>query len=197
VTSSAPLDIREETSASLGDYASVSIAFEVRAILAVDVDGDGSDGFRLSRRPVDQPYVKRYDDQPDEHPTAWPRRFDVSRWGFLAAHQNGERVGGAVVALDTPSVRLLDGRRDLALLWDIRVTPPARGHGIGAALFRAAEAWSTRHGCLTLAVETQNVNVPACRFYAAQGCVLGAINRFAYPTLPDEVQLLWYKRLVR
>ena len=44
-------------------------------------------------------------------------------------------------------------------------------------------------------VETQNVNVPACRFYARQGCVLGAINRFAYPDLPDEVQLLWYKTL--
>jgi GNAT superfamily N-acetyltransferase len=195
VTSSAALDIREETSAALGEYASVSIAFEVRAILEVQVVGDGLAGFRLSPRSVERPYVKRYDDDPDEHPTAWPRRFDVSRWGFLAALRNGERVGGAVVARDTDSVRLLDGRRDLALLWDIRVAPAARGHGIGRALFRAAEAWSIRHGCRTLAVETQNVNVPACRFYVAQGCTLGAINRYAYAKLPDEVQLLWYKRL--
>ncbi|MFL5606789.1 MAG: GNAT family N-acetyltransferase [Gemmatimonadaceae bacterium] len=163
----------------------------------VDVDSDGSTGFHLSERPVHRPYVKRYDDEPDEHPTAWARRFDVSRWGFLAAYRNGERVGGAVVARDTDAVRLLDGRRDLALLWDIRVATHARGHGIGAALFRAAEEWSIPHGSSTLAVETQNVNVPACRFYAAQGCTLGAINRFAYPALPNEVQLLWYKRLVR
>jgi GNAT superfamily N-acetyltransferase len=196
VTSSVTLNVREETSAALGDYASISIAFEVRTILAVDVKGDGSNGFHLTERSIEQPYVKRYDDDREEHPTAWPRRFDVSRWGILSAYRDGERVGGAVVARDTDSVRLLDGRRDLALLWDIRVATTARGQGIGSALFRAAEAWSIRHGCSTLAVETQNVNVPACRFYAAQGCVLGAINRFAYAKLPDEVQLLWYKRLV-
>ncbi|MGZ8471829.1 MAG: hypothetical protein ACXWZ7_20745 [Gemmatirosa sp.] len=44
-------------------------------------------------------------------------------------------------------------------------------------------------------METQNVNVAACRFYAHQGCILGAVHRFAYPTLPDEAQLLWYRRL--
>jgi hypothetical protein len=27
------------------------------------------------------------------------------------------------------------------------------------------------------------------------GCALGAINRFAYPDLPDEVQLPWRKAL--
>ena len=42
-------------------------------------------------------------------------------------------------------------------------------------------------------VETQNVNVRACRFYARQGFALGAVNRDAYPDLPDEVLLLWYK----
>ena len=44
-------------------------------------------------------------------------------------------------------------------------------------------------------VETQNINVSACRFYARQGCVLSAVNRFAYPELPDEVQLIWRKDL--
>jgi hypothetical protein len=27
------------------------------------------------------------------------------------------------------------------------------------------------------------------------GCVLGAIHRHAYPDLPDETQLLWYRAL--
>jgi hypothetical protein len=43
--------------------------------------------------------------------------------------------------------------------------------------------------------ETQNNNVSACRFYAKQGCVLGGINRYAYPDHPDEAQLLWYKEI--
>jgi hypothetical protein len=44
-------------------------------------------------------------------------------------------------------------------------------------------------------VETQNVNVGACRFYVAQGCSLGSAHRYAYENHPDEVQLLWYKDL--
>lgn len=105
------------------------------------------------------------------------------------------RVGSAVVAWDTPGVDMLEGRPDLAVLWDLRVAPAWRGRGIGAALFRAAEAWSWARGARWLKVETQNVNVTACRFYARQGCVLGALHRFAYPELPNEVQLLWYKEL--
>jgi hypothetical protein len=33
------------------------------------------------------------------------------------------------------------------------------------------------------------------RFYASQGCKLGAVNRSVYAELPDEIQLLWYKDL--
>jgi hypothetical protein len=44
-------------------------------------------------------------------------------------------------------------------------------------------------------IETQNINVPACRFYAKHGFILGAVNRFAYPELPDEVELIWCKEL--
>jgi GNAT superfamily N-acetyltransferase len=39
-----------------------------------------------------------------------------------------------------------------------------RGLGIGAALFRAAERWAVARGARWLKVETQNVNVAACRF---------------------------------
>jgi hypothetical protein len=66
---------------------------------------------------------------------------------------------------------------------------------VGGRLFAAAEGWSLGRRCRWLEVETQNVNVPACRFYARQGCVLAAIDRFAYPDLPEEVQLVWRKTL--
>ena len=46
-----------------------------------------------------------------------------------------------------------------------------------------------------LIAETQNINVPACRFYAAQGCELRGIHVGAYPEHPEEVQLLWYMDL--
>jgi len=88
---------------------------------------------------------------------------------------------------------MLEGRRDLAVIWDLRVAPAARQQGIGSRLFAAAEAWIRARGCRWLKVATQNVNVPACALYAHQGCMLGGINRFAYPELPQEGQFLWYK----
>jgi hypothetical protein len=48
---------------------------------------------------------------------------------------------------------------------------------------------------MAIEVETQNINVPACRFYARMGCRLGAVDRQAYPEFPNEVQLLFYKRI--
>lgn len=62
-------------------------------------------------------------------------------------------------------------------------------------LFRAAGDWAGARGCRWLKIETQNINLPACRFYQKMGCTLGAIDRFAYPGQPDEVQLLWWKAL--
>ena len=55
--------------------------------------------------------------------------------------------------------------------------------------------WARARGCRQLKVETQNINLPACHFYAAQGCRLGAIHRHAYarhPELAGETMLLWY-----
>jgi GNAT superfamily N-acetyltransferase len=153
----------------------------------------GARGLVLRERPLEVSWTKDYDAA--ETPARWARRFDVSRWGLLGAYAEGRRVGGAVIAFDTPELELLQRRRDLAFLWDIRVAPELRGRGVGAALLAAVEVWARVRGCARLGVETQNVNVAACRFYARSGFALGAIHRFAYPGLPDEVQLLWYKDL--
>ena len=48
-----------------------------------------------------------------------------------------------------------------------------------------------------LLVETQDINVPACRLYANTGYTLLSIDRLAYPTLPDEAQLIWHVDLTR
>jgi GNAT superfamily N-acetyltransferase len=188
------VEIREESRSSLANYASVPIAFEVCERLSIDARESGLVGLRLSLERVALPYVKDYDAQTGNHPTEWAH-LDLAHWGILSAWRDGARAGGVVIAWRTANLEVLDGRTDLAFLWDIRVSPPMRGKGIGAALFRAAERWARSHGAQWLKIETQNVNVPACRFYARQGCTLGAINRFAYPNFPDEVQLMWYKRL--
>lgn len=165
-------------------------------MLRVELIAGGLGGFRLVEEKVAQPYVKDYDGQSDDNPTSWAASFDTSQWGMFLATDGDQAVGGAAVALGAP-VYPLDRfqRRDLAVLWDIRVHPAHRGQGIGSRLFEYAVDWSRRKGCGQLGLETQNVNLPACRFYARQGCELGAIHRFGYAGCPDvahEAMLLWY-----
>ena len=178
------------------EYASIPIAFEVSRVFDIADPHDGVGEFVLTERIVEVPYVKDYDAIDGGHPVQWAMRFDMSNWGLFAARKEGRLVGGAVVAFNTSGLNMLEGRGDLAVLWDIRVASKARGRGVGSALFRAAEDWARARGCKQLTIETQNINVPACRFYARQGCVLVAVNRLAYPELPGETQLLWCRDLI-
>ena len=189
------MEIREESLSFLEEYARIPIAFEVNRILDLSLRNGGIGGFELLERSVTPSFVKDYDALPGNLPTDWSRRFDLSSWGLLSARLEGECAGVVAVAFKTPGLLMLEDRSDLAVVWDLRVSPHARRQGLGAALFAEAGQWAERRGCCRLKVETQNTNVPACRFYASRGCTLGAIHRFAYPEQPEEVQLLWYKNL--
>ena len=86
--------------------------------------------------------------------------------------------------------------KDLAGLWDIRVSPEYRGRGVGRALFDRVETCARNRGCTQLKIETQNINVAACRFYARMGATLGKVHLYAYRAEGlDEVELTWYKDL--
>ena len=190
------LELSEAPIDNVTELGQIPIAFTVERIYDVST-GSGGERFILSERPIDVPYVKDYDRLDGEGPLQWASRFDMSEWGFLQVQSSAKLVGGAVVALRTPDVNLLEGRADLAMLWDIRVVPEMRRQGVGAMLFRAAEDWARARHCVELKVETQNINVPACRFYAQQRCTLKSVRFDAYPDLPNEIQLLWHKALLR
>src|SRR5580765_4005289 len=187
------IDVAEEPMTALAEYALLPIAFRVDHVLDVTARADG--GFALSTRRLEDPHVKNYDAIDGEGPLRWTHRFDVSNWALFTARVVGRLVGGATIAFNTPGLTMLEGRRDLSVLWDIRVAPNARGQGIGSALFERVEAWALAQSCRQLKVETQNINTPACGFYARQGCELRAVHHAVYPELPQEIQLLWYKDL--
>jgi GNAT superfamily N-acetyltransferase len=184
------INICVDQSSVLSDYADIPIAFEIRHFLEV-VPIESKSEFLLKERPVKIPFVKDYDAIPGAHPSEWAAQFDVSAWGFLSAQVSGNCVGRAAIATKTPSLAILGPSDDVALLWDIRVAPEFRGNGVGSALFGTAKAWAERQGCRELKVETQNINVAACRFYEKQGCKLVAVNSRVYDGLPDELQLIW------
>ena len=186
-----PLSILESGPERLGEYDRIPQKLEVHAILQVELLAQGLEGMRLKEVAVPG-YTKDYD-AAGELPSGLPRQFDVSAWGFFLAMDAGQVLGGAIVATRTTGVIMLEGRQDLAVLWDLRVAPAGRGAGI--ALFRHAAGWAHARGCRQMKVETQNVNLPACRFYARMGCQLGEIRRYGYAAVPavaHEVMLCWY-----
>ena len=175
----------------LAEYGKIPIALEVKTILEAKLVDGGLGGIILQEVPV-KPYTKDYDAY-GELPTDWPKRFDVTNWGFFLARMADRPVGAVAVAFDTTGVFMLEAREDLSVLWDIRVCPEARG--VGIPLFRYAAGWSRARGCAQMKIETQNVNVPACRFYHRMGARLGEIHRFGYAAVPavaHEVMLNWY-----
>lgn len=189
------IEIVEESVEVLPEYGRIPISFEVRSVFDVELVEGGLGGFRFVERVVERPWIKDYDHCGEAAPDRWPERFDVSHWAFFSAFVHGKRVGGCTVAFKTPGLVMLEERTDFGELWDIRVAPEYRGQGVGKRLFDAAVDWASTRHCVRLKIETQNVNVPACRFYARQGSTLGVVRRKIYRDFPDEVQLIWYKEL--
>lgn len=184
------IEVRQEPLSALSDYASIPIAFAATTVLEVEWRANGLGGIRIVEVPLDQPLTKDFDqDEPVAH---WHRLGDISHWGVFAAFIDDLRVGGAVVARNSPGVHMLEGREDLAVLWDIRVLPSVRRGGVGTRLLERSIQFAHASGCLFLKVESQNTNPAACHFYARSGFELGGLRPGVYPECPDEVQLLWY-----
>ena len=189
------LTIVEEPPTRLAEYAHVPIGFTVAERVDDQALAALRHGASVQAVAVSPAYWKDYDSYRGSHPSTWPGQFDLSRWNILAAYERARRVGGAVVIVDDPQIGVLGDCSACALLWDLRVAPEARRQGVGSALLEAAERRARERGARSLRVETQDVNVPACRFYYAQGFRLERATPRAYAELPNEVQLLWRKSL--
>jgi GNAT superfamily N-acetyltransferase len=176
------MEIRSEPLSELHRHVMVPSAFESTTVFDVE---QTLSGLNLLERRLPAPFRKNYDLLED--PLNWPARFDLSKWILVGVHAGNERLGGAIGALEA----------DRVVLWDLRVSAESHRKGIGSTLFRTIESWGRDRGCRELTVETQNVNVAACRFYERQGCVLEQANPGAYPQLPEEIQLIFNKALIK
>jgi GNAT superfamily N-acetyltransferase len=187
------IEIRTEDHGSLAQYATIPILFEVSEV--IDLARLAPSGSPLSVQPV-SPWVKDYDALPNNHPVDWSRRFDTAAWTVLAAYRANQRLGGAIVVTNRFEAASLGARSDGSLLWDLRVAPSHRRHGVGHALLIAAEAVARAAGSKHLDIETQDSNVPACRLYAAAGFRLIAVTPAAYRGTNNEASLIWTKPLL-
>ena len=128
----------------------------------------------------EDPYVKRYpDDAPD-----YTEYIDDPEKAVFLAYDEKECVGQIV---------LLKNWNGYAFIEDICVAAASRKNGIGTALMRKAEEWAKDTRLKGLALETQDNNLAACRFYAKYGFVIGAVDTMLYRNSGDrEYAVFWY-----
>lgn len=170
---------------NLKSYGDISIGFTGKSILE-PVAGDLA-GIRFEEKNV-KPFTKNYDSEGS--PEELLNSFDLENWCLVSVYDD-TLIAGAILALKTPGVHMLEGSDDLMVVWDIRVKPEYRSQGVGKLLMDQIKDYARSKACCRLKIETQNINVAACRFYQKQGFVLTGINRFAYKTCPNEIQMIW------
>ena len=69
-----------------------------------------------------------------------------------------------------------------------------RAKGVGRALMTRAIQWAKQQHFPGITLETQDNNVPACKFYEKCGFVLTGFDLYAYKNLDNasEIALYWY-----
>lgn len=80
-----------------------------------------------------------------------------------------------------------------AFIEDICAAKSFRGQGIGTSLIQTAIEWAKKSDLKGLALETQDNNLLACRFYAKCGFVIGSVNTMLYRNFNnEEFAVFWY-----
>lgn len=81
---------------------------------------------------------------------------------------------------------------------DISIVQEYRGKGVGTALIQKTIEWAKKEDMDGLALETQDINLLACRFYSKCGFKIGAVNTMLYKNLEkpfcDATAVYWYMK---
>lgn len=82
------------------------------------------------------------------------------------------------------------------LIEDIAVAKDFRKNGVGTALLNKAIEWAKEKNFCGLVLETQDINVTACHFYAKNHFVIGAVDTMLYSNLStaNEAAVFWYMK---
>lgn len=116
---------------------------------------------------------------------------ECARWDYaVVAEADGSAAGFAAVEFVPWNRR--------AVLWHLYVAPAHRRKGLGAQLLGQAERFARSVGARCLWLETQNVNVPAIRFYLRSGFHLCGLDESLYDpatVAPEEIALFFTRPL--
>lgn len=195
-----PVTIRPLTPKDIPQLAAIRPGYRSETIFEVERLHDGFQfGWRLTEKRLTIPFDKGhlYDFTPSVQ--------DEIR-GRLALGENGCEW----VATDGPAlIGILDAEykewNNTVFIWNLMIDEAHRGRGIGRALWACVVDYGRARGARAITLETQQTNVPACRFYHKMGCQLVGLDENLYANITDqqaplshttpEIALFWAFRL--
>lgn len=169
--------IVQMTAQNRSDYKLQNDGFMVMGKLVVKFDGDD---WTYTEQLLDNAYYKSYEnDVVDESYINNPNKV------VFFFYDRDQCVG---------QLKLSKNWNGYGLIEDIGIVTDFRQKGIGSLLLKKAIEWAKEHQLIGLTLETQDVNVQACRFYAKNGFVIGAVDTKLYANFDtkNEKAILWY-----
>ncbi|MFP4078286.1 MAG: GNAT family N-acetyltransferase [Candidatus Izemoplasmataceae bacterium] len=162
------------------DYASIPMRIEGESVYRLIKPGPLT--FSLKKETTEE---FGYDVN-DEEPGAWKKFISMRNFRMVGIRYDDQVVAAMSLVHDNTTVRMLEGRKDVLLIWDLRVHPDHKRKGYGKALIEYARKEAKSLGVNHLRLETQNTNPNAIEFYLAVGFELAHIREHAYSK--DSVQ---------
>lgn len=142
---------------------------EKYAVTKVETDAEAVFTVRLV--PLERPYRSTFEEDFNEEDTRRFQSFLPQGYSF-GAYANGRLVGFAISEVE-------EWHRVLRV-WEFQVMQDYRGQGIGRALMLRVVEQAIEGKFRMVALETQNTNVPAIRFYRKMGFSLDALDLSLY-----------------
>ncbi len=131
----------------------------------------------------DSPYTKLYAEEDldlDDY-------IESSTKTIFYALSDGEVIGQIVIRNNWNKFCFID---------DIAVCKSARHKGIASSLIKEAQNWAVKNDLKGLMLETQDINLAACKLYSRNGFEIGSVDTMLYHNLETkgEMAIIWYKR---
>ncbi|OKP88163.1 streptothricin acetyltransferase [Paenibacillus helianthi] len=183
-SASLDISIREMAVEEQGCLADIDDSFIVDSVLVLSFSGNQ---FNYTVKDIPS-YEKSYTAEVSEEADAADGSTELihpDQVTYLAFAEN--QIVGRIV--------LKKNWNHYALIEMIQVDKAFRRHGVGRQLMEQARHWALEQELPGIMLETQSINVSACRFYESIGFVIGGFDKYVYRGIPkacEEVAVYWY-----
>ncbi|WP_127499192.1 GNAT family N-acetyltransferase [Paenibacillus glycanilyticus] len=171
--------IKKMTHSNKDDYNKSNESFLVTGRIIPKFENDH---WTYTEESFSEPYLKKYEN--DDIDESYMEHAEKAVFFYYA---DDKCIG---------RIKLRSNWNGFALVVDIGVSASSRQQGIGTRLLEKAVEWARQNHQIGLMLETQDVNLSACRFYARNHFIIGGVDTMLYSKFSTarEKAIFWYRK---